>query len=59
MNTSEIPMTYELRVPQDGTLVRKEFVIEPPTGHLKAGGRQTIAVDFTSQTVKVRLLPDR
>ena len=53
MNTSEIPMNFALRVPQDGTLLKKEFVIEPQKGTIEPGGRQVIAVDFTSQTVKV------
>eukprot|EP00937_MAST-01D_sp_MAST-1D-sp2_P000047 g47.t1 len=52
MNTSEIEMRFALRVPQDGTMLKKEFNIEPQNGTLAAGARQSIAVDFTSQTVK-------
>ena len=52
-NTSEIPMTYTLRVPQDGKMLQKEFDIEPSTGTIVADGKVDIQVDFISTTVRV------
>ena len=52
-NTSEIPMTYTLRVPQDGKMLQKEFDIEPSTGTIVADGKVDIQVDFISITVRV------
>ena len=51
-NTSEIPMTYTLRVPQDGKFLQKEFDIVPSTGTIVADGKVNIQVDFISTTVR-------
>ena len=39
-NTSEIPMTYKLKVPMDGAFVQKEFDVVPESGILAPGGQQ-------------------
>ncbi len=51
-NTSEIPMRFGLRVPQDGKFVDKEFQILPPKGEVLPGAKQNIRLDFISTTVK-------
>ena len=51
-NTSDIPMRYRIRVPQDGKFLRKEFNILPPEGVILPGGKQQIQVDFISITVR-------
>ena len=51
-NTSEIPMTYKLSVPEDGAFVKKEFSIEPSSGSLAPGGQQQVQIDLISTTVK-------
>eukprot|EP00501_MAST-03F_sp_TOSAG23-6_P000263 GSMAST32.ASY1.ANO1.269.1 assembled CDS len=52
-NTSEIPMTFNLRVPQDGKNLDKEFDILPSSGTIQPGDRKKIQIDFISNTVKV------
>eukprot|EP00906_Rhabdomonas_costata_P023126 RCo033281 len=51
-NTSEIPMKYTLRVPEDGTGDRKEFTLVPSSGTILPHGKQRISVDFLSSTVQ-------
>ena len=51
-NTSEISMTYTLRVPQDGKFLDKEFDISPATGTIEPDGRVEISVDFISTHVR-------
>ena len=51
-NTSEIPMTYTLNVPQDGKFVKKEFDISPSNGTLEPGQSQLVQMDLISTTVK-------
>ena len=51
-NTSEIPMTFALRVPQDGKFLDKEFDISPSTGTIEPDGRIEISVDFISTHVR-------
>jgi hypothetical protein len=52
MNTSEIPMKFALRVPQDGNYLNKEFQLIPANGTVLPGGKQQITVDFISTNVK-------
>ena len=51
-NTSEIPMTYKLSVPQDGAFVKQEFSLEPSSGSLEPGCQQEVRIDLISTTVK-------
>lgn len=51
-NTSSIPMRYNMRIPQDGKYLKKEFDIVPATGTVLPEGRQQIKVDFISTTVQ-------
>jgi hypothetical protein len=51
-NTSEIPMTFALRVPQDGKFLDKEFDITPESGTIEPDGRIEISVDFISTHVR-------
>ncbi|RKO94829.1 hypothetical protein BDK51DRAFT_29881 [Blyttiomyces helicus] len=52
INTSNICMTYALRLPTDGEIANEEFEIEPAAGEIPALGRQVISVDFTPKRVK-------
>ena len=54
VNTSEIPMRFHLRVPEEGQASggRKEFEVIPPTGAILPRGRQKIQIDFLSNTVQ-------
>jgi hydrocephalus-inducing protein len=52
-NTSEIPMEFRLRVPQDGKMTDKEFEVIPSSGSVLPGGKQNIRVDFISTTAKM------
>jgi len=51
-NTSEIPMTYSLSVPQDGAFVQKEFEITPSSGTLQPNDQQSVRIDLISTTLK-------
>jgi hydrocephalus-inducing protein len=52
-NTSEIPMTYTLAIPQDGAFVgKREFTVSPAGGTLQPGASQVVALTLTSTTVK-------
>ncbi len=51
-NTSEIPMTFTLRVPQDGKFLDKEFDISPATGTIEPDGRVEVSIDFISTHVR-------
>lgn len=53
VNTSTIPMTYKLYVPQDGTYLKKEFVIKPTNGTLLPQESVEVTLSFTPNTVKV------
>ena len=48
-NTSEIPMEYKLRVPQDGKVTDKEFDIIPASGAVLPGGKQSRSEEHTSE----------
>eukprot|EP00935_MAST-01C_sp_MAST-1C-sp1_P000586 g586.t1 len=52
INTSEIPMKFGLRVPQDGNYLNKEFHLIPANGTVLPGGKQQITIDFISTNVK-------
>jgi len=52
VNTSEIPMKFDLRVPQDGNFVHKEFIIEPSCGIVQPNQRQKVQLDFIPTNVK-------
>ena len=47
-NTSEIPMAFSLRVPQDGKFLDKEFDISPSTGVIEPDGRVEISVTLST-----------
>lgn len=51
-NTSQIPMGYTLRIPEDGKFMEREFGISPNTGNIMPGDKANIKVDFISETVK-------
>jgi len=51
-NTSEIPMKYFLRIPEDGKFMDREFGITPNTGNIMPGEKAPIKIDFVSETVK-------
>ena len=51
-NTSDIDMTYKLRVPQDGKFQKQEFVITPNGGTIAAGETEDIQLVLCSTTVK-------
>eukprot|EP01033_Poteriospumella_lacustris_P008315 gene8315-5998_t len=53
VNTSKVPMTYHLHIPQDGTYLKKEFNIEPARGTLAPKESVEVLVDFIPTTVKV------
>ena len=52
VNTSEIPMRFNLRVPEDGQQGRKEFDVVPAKGTILPHGKQKVQVDFLSNTVQ-------
>ena len=52
VNTSKISMTYHLHVPQDGTMLKKEFEITPCDGQLAPGGYVDVLVEFIPGTIK-------
>jgi hydrocephalus-inducing protein len=43
-NTADIPFRFHMRVPGDGTLLKKEFEIVPSTGTILPHGKQKIQV---------------
>ena len=51
MNTSEIPMRFAWRVPEDAG-ENKEFQVVPQKGTILPSGKQKIGVEFVSQTVQ-------
>jgi hydrocephalus-inducing protein len=51
-NTSEIPLQYKLRIPQDGKFMQREFGIEPAQGTIYPQDKGEIKIDFVSQTCK-------
>jgi len=51
-NTSEVPMTFNIRVPGDGKESNKEFNIIPSKGTLQPKESINIQIDFMSKTVK-------
>lgn len=52
-NTSEIPMKYMLRIPEDGKFMDREFGITPNSGSVFPGEQTSIQVDFIPETVKI------
>ena len=52
INTSEIPMKFTLRVPEDGAGDAKEFEIIPSNGVILPHGKQRVTLDFLSNTVQ-------
>jgi hypothetical protein len=53
VNTSRIPMVYNLHIPQDGTYLKKEFNIEPSRGTLAPKESVEVLIEFIPTTVKV------
>eukprot|EP01041_Mallomonas_annulata_P003640 gene3640-7257_t len=53
VNTSKIPMTFRLYVPQDGSFSKKEFEVTPADGTLESGSSLDVVVDFIPTTVKI------
>jgi hydrocephalus-inducing protein len=53
VNTSRIPMVYNLHIPQDGAYLKKEFNIEPSRGTLAPKESVEVLVEFIPTTVKV------
>jgi hydrocephalus-inducing protein len=51
-NTSEIPMKFTLRIPEDGKFMQREFGIVPSAGSIFPGEKGEIKVDFISEHVK-------
>ena len=45
-NTSDIPFRFHMRVPGDGTLVKREFQVLPATGTILPHGKQRIQLDL-------------
>ncbi|EGB10058.1 hypothetical protein AURANDRAFT_62593 [Aureococcus anophagefferens] len=52
-NTADIPMDFNLSIPQDGQFGRHEFVVEPRTGTLPPGETVRVSVTLTPMSVKV------
>lgn len=60
-NTSDIPMRYSLRIPNDGSLLQREFDLIPASGELAPRTRKKIQVDFLPtliQEYNVNLIVD-
>ncbi len=55
-NTSEVPMKFSWRVPED-TSEPKEFQMIPQKGTILPGGKQKISIEFVSHTVQVGSSP--
>jgi hypothetical protein len=53
VNTSKVPMSYNLHIPQDGTYLKKEFNIEPSRGTLAPKESVEVLVEFIPTSVKV------
>eukprot|EP01062_Namystynia_karyoxenos_P075960 TRINITY_DN7388_c0_g1_i1.p1 TRINITY_DN7388_c0_g1~~TRINITY_DN7388_c0_g1_i1.p1 ORF type:complete len:3850 (+),score=1433.28 TRINITY_DN7388_c0_g1_i1:116-11551(+) len=51
VNTSEIPMRFRLRVPEDAQSAEREFDITPAQGLVLPHGKKSITLDFLSNTV--------
>ena len=49
-NTADIPFRFHMRVPGDGTLVKREFEVIPATGTILPHGKQKIQVDLIPLT---------
>ena len=49
-NTADIPFRFHMRVPGDGTLVKREFQVTPATGTILPHGKQQIQVDLIPLT---------
>ena len=52
INTSDIPLRFSLRIPEDGVLVNREFDIIPATGTVLPLGKQRIQVDILPASVR-------
>mmetsp|Transcript_3107 Transcript_3107/g.11897 ORF Transcript_3107/g.11897 Transcript_3107/m.11897 type:complete len:4490 (-) Transcript_3107:1724-15193(-) len=51
-NTSEIPMKFKLRIPEDGSLMRREFDIVPHNGTILPHATKQIKVELLSNSLK-------
>jgi adenylate kinase family enzyme len=51
-NTCEIPMKFNLRVPEDGTLLQREFSLIPQSGTINPDSSKEVRIDFLSNTLK-------
>lgn len=51
-NTSQIPIKYKLRIPEDGSLLQKEFDIIPNTGTILPHSSKPVKLEFLSNTIK-------
>jgi len=59
-NTADIPFRFHLRVPGDGTLVKREFEVIPATGTILPHGKQKIQVDLiplTPRNYNLQVIP--
>ena len=53
VNTSKISMVFNLRVPQDGEFLKKEFDVVPSEGTLRPGEHVDVVLEFIPNTVKI------
>ncbi|KAL9642363.1 hypothetical protein ABK040_007361 [Willaertia magna] len=51
-NTCEIPMKFKLRVPEDGTMLQRQFDIIPSSGTILPQTKKQIKIEFLSNTLK-------
>lgn len=51
-NTSEIPMKYKVRVPEDGKFMQREFGLVPSQGTILPRNKGVIKVDFIPEMVQ-------
>ncbi|KAF4667893.1 hypothetical protein FOL47_003343 [Perkinsus chesapeaki] len=51
-NTSDVAISFILRVPADGRLAKKEFDLVPSRGSLQPKASQRIQVDFIPESIK-------
>jgi adenylate kinase family enzyme len=52
INACEIPMQFRLRVPEDGTMLNREFDIIPSSGTVLPESTKQIKIEFLSNTLK-------
>ncbi|EFC47717.1 hypothetical protein NAEGRDRAFT_78704 [Naegleria gruberi] len=52
INTCEIPMKYTLRIPEDGTMLKRQFDIIPSDGHILPHTKKQIKIEYLSSKLK-------